>query len=795
MTRKPKSIITTEDIKGLWRIFLKNWYFFLVFPAAMWAVGYIYKGKLTEIYEAKTQILLKSFETYRYQEPLYRSLGYYEAYQDVVNQMRVIKSANLLSATITKLNLDVSYYIIGRLKTQEIYRYLPFSVNAVIYSPAFYENEFHLKIVDTLRYEIVYEKKGVTVKRAGVFGSPLVSSDYNLHIDKNPNYITRDNIENLGQINYMFKCHDHSFLINKFQSGLDVSNSEWSAIMEITLKDEIPDRAVAFLDTLSKEYIDYTILSQIQINENTILYIDRQMEEVVMILNDIEKELDLYKNERAILDLTREENEYFTKLIEHESADRKMHLQLQTLEALEKYLTTEESENLLPPSLYILEGDDYLKKTLNELYTLHIIKNGISFDVPEKNLTNLEINNKIQLLKDDLLEYMENTKTAINNKRKALQEQIAYYESLLRGLPRTQRQMVDFKRKLDVNEKLYSYLLERRANTIIARAGIIPETKVIESPYVTGTVEPNYERITISFVAAGFILSLILTFFRYLFFDTVESAEELKNITRLPILGDVPHFKDAGNKYLIVDANPRALISESYRLIRTNLEFFAADQKSKVVLITSHNPNEGKTFCVINLGIILAKANKKTIILEMDLHKPKMNGIFNLSAETGISQYLTGRSSYRDVILQSGIDNLDVIPVGTIPPNPSELILSSLIPSLIANLKNDYDYIIFDTPPIGMITDSQILMRFSDINVFIINARKTNKNDITATHMFQEENKFGNISFILNNVKVSKSRYYYRYYRYNYSYNYGYGPGAALPENGTEQEKVKQNKK
>ncbi|MBL0049551.1 MAG: polysaccharide biosynthesis tyrosine autokinase [Bacteroidetes bacterium] len=780
MSQKSGSLIDINDLnKGL-KIISENWLIMVLFLGISYILAYVYIHKLTEYSAAKTQILIKSEETYDYQSQIMAGLGqsynYYSSYEKISNEMRVIKSYDLIEKAVSKLNLDVSYYIVGRLKTTEIYESKPFQVVVSSINPGLYEQTIKLNFIDDKRYRLKYERYGESVVHDYFFDREAVDTDFKIVVTKNSG-IDKNSALSLKDLEYQFKVHKKSNLITKYQSTLSVENEEYTAILTLLVEDEIPERAVLFLDTLSKVYLDYSLKSKVDINENTLRYIDKQLDEVIQILSQIEDDLENYKKKKSILDLTKEEDSYFQQLTDFESQKTKLELQLQTIGELEKYIILDKDPELLPPSFYINNEDDFLKKSVGELYAFQIARNGALFNSTVKNMSITEIDQKIKLLKNNILTYLGNTKVAIQDNINRVTKAINTYEGSIQNIPQKQRQLLNIARKQQVYEKMYSFLLEKKSSTIIAKAGIVPETKIIESARSIGVVKPDKTKILYSFLGGSLILSLIIVFIRTAFFSRIESVQELKALTTLPILGEILFSKAGKSSYIVVDADPKSPITESFRSMRTNLEYMASNSKSKLVIITSNNPGEGKTFCSINLASILAKAGKKVLIIELDLHKPKVHLGLNMKSEFGVSNILIGKESTKNSILKTSIENLDTILAGPTPPNASELILSQHMLEMLDYGRENYDYVVVDTPPVGLISDAFILMKYADISLFVLNVRFATKGSVNNAHEIVELNKLQNFGFVLNGVREKKSKYYYNRYSYGYGFGYGYGYG------------------
>jgi capsular exopolysaccharide synthesis family protein len=779
--KKKSSIIETDDIVQVWKIFSKNWYIIVIALIIAYLSSWLYIHKINQVYAAQSQVLLKNDETYDYQNQIYKGLGYYGYSSANSNQIRVLTSNDLIEETLSRLNFEVSYFIVGRLKTTEVYNAMPFDVDIQLQDYSLFERDFGCKILNENEYELSYIKDEKKISRKYPFNKLVHTADFQLTISRTA-LLNPQTVKKLTEIDYNFRVHDLSSLIARYKSAISVENLENTTILQLTVEDAIPARAITFLDTLSRVYIDYTAQNQLLINENTLNNIDKQLKEVIEILTGIEDDMQLYRAEKSVLNLPRQEDDYFNKLLEYDSKRRTFELQIQSLEALEKYIIAVEGssdQKLLPPSFYISPDDYYLKSALERLYSMQMQRNERLFGITESNRGIGELDQNIELLRKNLLTYIVNSKKGLESKISDVEKMIGEYTGIIKTVPKTERELLAIQRKLNVNEKMYVYLLEKRANTIIARAGILPETSVIETAHSIGLVKPNKTKVTYYFLTVGFLIAMIVIFIRVLVFATIQSVQELKAITNLPVLGEIVRTKTEGSGYIVVDKDPKSPITESFRVLRTNLEYMAThSRKGNVVLITSYNPGEGKTFCSVNLGAILAKAGKRVLLIELDLHKPKVQRALNMTSDVGVSSILIGKSTVESAVLNAGIDNLYAILSGPTPPNASEIILSPHMEEIFAYGRDNFDYVIVDTPPIGLITDALVIMKHCDVNLFVLNTKVASKKIINITEEIVATNKLQGFGFILNGVKRNKSRYYYNY-GYGYTYGYGYGSSES----------------
>lgn len=777
----PKAgIIDVNDLRSFLRIFSKNWYFVVVALILSAVLSYLYSYKIPEVYGASTQILLKDRETYNYQTQVYQNIGYIAAYGDIVNQKRVLTSYDMLNRTLDKLDFDVSYYIIGRFKRKEEYGTLPFTVKMQLLNPKLFEKPFDLHIVDPEHFELSYDRGGGIIKKTFPFNTDvadLADDDFTLRVDK-VQEVTASNLERYTSGDYQFVVHSRGWLVGKYSYGMQVENLEYTSILEVRVEDEIPARARMLLDTLSREYINYTLQSEFDINERTLSYIDKQIDEVSSIISMYEDDLEQFVNSKNILDLNKQEDQYFDQLVSYDAKKRQYEMMIESVNSLEKYVLDLGEEKLLPPSLYILEDDIFLKQTLSELYNMQMAKNNKLFDATMGNPSISRGDTTLALNRANLMVYLTNTRKALNEKIDEVQGQIDDYTRLIKGVPSTQRGLLNIRRKLNVNEKLYEFLLEKRANTMIAKAGIIPTTKVIERARSLGVVRPDRMKILYTFLVGGLLLSMVVVFIRVLFYDRVENADQLRAATSLPVFGEIIASEKAEENYVVVDSDPKSAITESFRTVRTNLEYLPASSQGKVVMVTSYRPNEGKTFCSVNLSAILAKAGKKVLLLELDLHKPKVGANMGMTAQQGLTNILVGKILVGECVQPTQIENFNVILSGPTPPNASELVLSKHLAELFEWGRTRFDYVIVDTPPVGLITDALLMMRHVDATLFVINTRFANKDHIRNAVETAHASTTKNFGFILNGVRMKKSRYYYNTnYGYGYRYAYGYGSG------------------
>lgn len=780
-TRKA-SIISQKDINLIVRVVKANWWIPLVLVPFFYGLGMFYVYRLTTVYKASTEFLIKSNDTY-YKNNLYSEENFYSygSYVDNLNETRIIQSYDLSNQVVSKLldQIQVSYYIVGKVRTTEQFSGMPFKIEVHTVNPGYYEQIFDFRVLDYDNYEISYEQDGKRVVKNGRFDQNLLDLDLGIKVVRQENMNERT-VESIGGILYQFVIHSKDYLIGKVRGNLTVENPEYTDILRVELKDVIPERAVLILDTLNTVYAHNKLKSKFELNDRTVAYIDIQLDQITSSLKSIEDTMQTYKRNNSIIDLQWEQGDFLSKISTYDQKRSELQLQIQALDDLERYIIEDKDPQFLPPNIFVVEKSGFMNTAVSDLYAKQISLNNLLNVAKENNPTVTDLKASIKKTKQDLLVYIANTKKATNLQVQNLNNEIASYVSNAKLIPTKQRDILNIQRKAAVSEQLYNFLLERKATTKIARASIVPDVKVVESPRFIGIDSPDKDKIQKQFTSFGLLVSLLIVVIRMFFFNKISSVEQLRDMTELPLIGVLPFVKDAESDGIIVEQSPNSVISEAFRNFRTNLQYANIGVDAKTYLVTSFLPGEGKTFTSVNLAAILAKSGKKTVLIELDLHKPRIFKRFGLLPQTkGITTYITGQNSYEEIISPTHVPNLYCIYSGPIPPNPSEFVLSIKMKQLLDRAKSEFDFVIIDTPPAGLLSDSVYLIQQVDASIFVLNTRTSNKKVISFVENIIENNQLKNVLLLLNGVARSGRKYYYEGYGYSYGYGYGYGYGKG----------------
>jgi capsular exopolysaccharide synthesis family protein len=781
-----QSVFSINDLKFVLRIAQKNWWIPLVFVVFFYLAALFYSYKLTPIYKVSSEILIQNNESY-YKSSVISEENFLAAtYLDNSNQQRVLQSYDLIKSVVEKLidRLKVSYYIVGKVRTTEQFSGMPFDIKVNFIDPSFYELTFDLKIINNDEYEIKYELNKSKISYKGKFNTPLSSEFFNFIIIKN--FSSKGNLDNLQDIFYQFKIHSIETIVQTIRSSLKVENPEYTNFLVLSMEDILPERSKLIQDSLISTYMFSRIKQRYDLNENTVNYIDKQLDEISHQLRRSMDTLLRYKDSKSIVNLSWEENTYLARITDLDKEISNINIQIKALQDLENYVKENKDPQFLPPSSFLFEEGGYLDRAISELYTKQLELNKILQVAKYPNPTLIETQNYINNIKKEILIYINNSKNAILQKKENLYQEFSKYLSEAKNIEPKNQELNNITRILRINENIYTFLLEKRANTLIARASIVPDVKVVEKPRNLGIVWPDKNSINKKFIIAGLTLSLLIIIIRSIWYTRIESIEQLKELTEIPTLGILPKFKkDENQNEFFIHHSPNSTISESLRSIRANLQYAIIDNNFKTILFTSYMPSEGKTFVSLNMAALLAKTGKKTILIDLDLHKPRISSALKiLNNEKGVTTYINNIHSMEEIIYSHpDIQNLHIIFSGPIPPNPSDYTLSEKLKTLIREVKEKYDYVIIDTPPAGILSDSLYLMQFADCITFVVRSDKSSTREIQFINSLQKENNLLNIFIILNRVKSGLRKYYYSGYGYSYGYKYGYGYGYGRSKN------------
>jgi capsular exopolysaccharide synthesis family protein len=507
-----------------------------------------------------------------------------------------------------------------------------------------------------------------------------------------------------------------------------------------------------------------------KIADSTINFIDDRLAVVSAELSGVEKNIEQFKIKNQ---LSTNIPEQATLALNNASDLQKQlteqEVQINVVEALEDHLKG--NTQRIVPNAAVIQDPTYIS-TVQEYNTLVLERDRQLQTTKPDNPVVQNLNSQIEVVKKNLIVSLDNIKKEMQISRNELSKKNDQFKTQMKAVPSKERVFLDISRQQDIKQQLYLYLLQKREETAISKSGTLANSRLIE-PGKSDALPftPKKSLLYLAALCLGILLPSVSIYLKNVLNNTVNNRSDVTKETNVPVLGEIGH--NATRKTIVAEQNSRTALAEQFRAVRTNLQFLLKGKDHQVIMITSSTVGEGKSFFTINLGSSLAISNKKVVLMELDLRKPKISKELGLSTETGFTDYLISKCNREAIIKQTPVHpNLFLISSGSIPPNPAELLLSTEVDELFAWLKTEFDYIIVDTPPAGVVIDPVLLGKYADASIYIVRQRQTFKEQLKMVNDFKQNNKIPNLSILINDVRLNKTSGY----RYQYGYGYGYVP-------------------
>lgn len=798
------------DLKQIFYKFLKYWYLFIIAIILSLAVAYLFNKFSKPIYKVSTTILIKD-EKSAFDAQALLGLGNLKNAQSIENEIGVLKSRSLITRAIRSQNFDISYFSEENFITQELYDQSPFTVVFDTLFPQPAGMRFNIIINNNKEYNLtaVGEKASLyyyTHTRKDIpinepinisgnykFGQEVKGKYHNFKVILNHNFNPDKHLET----NMFFVFNKIEDLTKEFGNFIIEPINREASIVEISLQSNNVQKASDFLNALTTEYLERSLEKKNQIATNTILFIDEQLLGITDSLQIAESDLQQFRTTNEVMDLDFQSQQVFQTMEDLEKQKAELIVKNQYYNYLSDYLKSNRNDltGLTVPSSMGIE-DPVLTRLITDLTSLYAERGEARLMAKDKNPIISSFDQRIDVNKKTLAENIKNIINTSNIAIKDIDRRINAMSGKINQLPTTQRMLFGIERKFKLNDAIYTFLLEKRSDAQITRASNMPDNEVLD---IADPLEmlPVLPKKTLNYTIAlliGIILPIGYILGKDYLNDKIMDKKDIEKITSLPIVGHVIHSSKSSK--LVVAEYPKSSIAESFRLIRTNLQYFTKNKEKQVILITSTMVNEGKTFTSMNVASIFALYGKRTLIVGYDLRKPKIYQDFGLSNTLGVSSYLINKCTLDEIVQKTSLQNLDFIAAGPVPPNPAELIASPKNDELIDQLKQLYDFIIIDTPPVGIVTDAFLLMKYSDVNVFVTRQAFTVKKIFETIITDIEKRELKDIAILINDVRYENNSYGYGYGNgYGYGYGYGYGDGHGYYTDDDTEEAGKRKKK
>lgn len=781
-------VITSEslsiDYKRIGYNALRYWYV-IAFCLAVGLFGAYLKNRYaTNIYGLGASLIILEKGEISGAEILYQS-SLSDPYRNYLNEPYILRSYPIVEQVVRKLNFDVSFYKKGAIKSTEDYD-VPVKVRLI--EP---NGSYGASVSLTIKDENSYFLKEVNASGEGdgklfYFGDSIVFERHHLMVEKE----SSARIKNFVGSQYTVMFLNPIQVAGSYVGKLGIVWAEKGAgVLNLSVTGSNVKKELAFLNQLIATYQENDLRKKNQVADRTIDFINQQLKLITDSLGAFEGRLLRYQSANPNLSVSfssrggssaSNSTALFDQLTAFDKEKTEFILRNRYFDYLIKYL--DEGKNLdlvvVPSSVGLPEGGDlnvYVRRMIEaQLDVKFMIEKGLGQNPLVQNGVRT-----IEEIKLKLHEAIRVIRSADKIKEDLLQLKVSEVEKKLRGLPFEQQQYISLQRSHSLLENLYLYLMQKKSETEIARASTSSDIIIVNPPMAGGAISPNRSRNYFLGGLLGLLVPAIVLVVMELLNNKVQSRDDIDKIVRVPFIGGIGHNNLSEN--LVVSLRPKSYVAESFRSIRSNLNYFTGGESKKTFLITSSISGEGKTFTSINLATVFAMSGKKTLIVGADMRKPKIFSDFGLSNHVGLSGYLSNINTLQEVIQFTSIENLHLISGGPVPPNPSELLLSPRFELLMQSALDAYDYVILDTPPVALVSDAFLLSKYVDHTIFVVRQNYTPKGFLKDLRDSLATGRLKNASVLLNDIYKSGLGYGYGY---GHSYGYGYGYGYGRKKNG-----------
>jgi len=786
------------DFATIYTTLILNWKWFVLSLIICLGAAHIYLRYATPIYQSAAKLLIKSEDSggRRGGNSIQSAtnLGIISNSNGIDNEMEILKSRTLAQQAVFDLKLYVTYLHEGKLKDHILYKDQEINIDM---------DAEHLKKLNApMHFKITREGQSYHV--TGSYYVPIDDNSFNpgaVNIDKTFSSLPASIGTRVGVVrftqngNYMLRDGETlkasmiapEIAAGKYVGSLGVSQtSKTTTIVDLILNDEIPQRAIDYLKQLAIVYNRQANEDKNEIAVRTEQFINQRLEKINAELGNTEGQLENYKKRNNMVELKMNASQAVANADQYAQKLNEANTQVALLDELTKYMNEPSNRHQPIPSNVGLT-DASATSLINEYNRIALQRNQLLHSASETSPTVTPLTAQLDDLTSSIKRAMIQARSGLDIQRNSIASQAGKYQGQIGNTPEQERILTQIGRQQEVKSGLYLMLLQKREENSISLAATADKGKLIDNPVFAGKVTPKNSMIMLVALIIGLALPagilFLLEFFRY----KIEGHNDVVKLTKLPIIADVAIASDRAKSKadIVVHENKNNLMEEIFRSLRTNLQFLLKEH-DKVIMFTSTTSGEGKTFIASNVAISFALLGKKVILVGLDIRKPRLAELFEIDDhQHGITNLLIkDKVEWNDVqgqILASGINkNLDILMAGPVPPNPGELVTRTSLEDTINELKNHYDYILLDTAPVGLVTDTLALGRVANSTVYVCRADFTAKSSFGLINSLSYEKKLPNMSIVLNGVDLSKKKYgyYYGYGKYGKYGKYGnYGNG------------------
>ncbi|MCM4160833.1 polysaccharide biosynthesis tyrosine autokinase [Antarcticibacterium flavum] len=749
--------------------YLKNWPWFVLSLILSVGLGYIYLRYTTPLYSAKTTIIIKDESSKGTESAIYADIGLLSGAgtKNMENEIGILRSRRLMHNVVKSLNINIQYFIEGKVNTMEIYEAIPLNLQVLKL------DEQRLKERGGATYEIKKMKEDLyqiqDMASGRIFnvksGSPVDLGFSNVVLGPG------DYGEGFS-LPIIVKFTETEKMAAHYRNQISfIQEDKSSNFIELALTDPVREKARDILDQLILEFNRSAIEDKNLIAGNTAKFINERLAIINGELDSVESGKEMFKEQNRLTDIQAESQMFIQNASDYNKKMQEVGTQLELANAMLEYISKNSRSDLLPTNLGLSEGG--VNGQINEYNDLVLQRNRILSGSSEKNPIVIKLNSQIDQIKGNVVQSLGRMRSNLQIGQEDLNRQASSIGSQIYAVPSKERQYRGIERQQSIKETLYLFLLQKREENSLAMAVTEPKAKIVDRAYFNDfPIYPNPRSIYLGTCVLGLFLPFSVIYTKGIMDNKVRKRNDIESFgPNIALVGEIPQVK----KNEIIRLNDRSMLAESFRILNTNLQYLLINSKNnkqaKILLVTSTIKGEGKTFTSINLGITIANTSKRVLLIGADLRSPKLQDqAINLSQKLGLSDYLVDDEvNLESLIKKSHLhQNIEILASGSIPPNPYELLKSEKVEEMFLLLKKKYDYILVDTAPSMLVADTFILTQYADLILYMVRAGYTEKELLEFPINAMEKGKMEHVCFVLNNVNKTNLGY-------GNKYGYGYG--------------------
>lgn len=753
--------------------YLKYWKWFVVSVVLAIAVAFVYFRYTVPVYNVTSSVILKDQKNQR--GGMSGGMGGFGSLDglelmggisNVENETYVIRSKTAVRQVIDRLNLHTSYIMEGRIKSTDMYEDSPFVI------------AMDKEGLDTLRNQIEFTatmNKDESISVTGTVGEETIDET----LENLPALLTTPE----GVISFMLREGAEAYYkpllitigvpeetVKSYRNSLTVSPaSKTASVLNLSLKTAYPNKGKDFLNTLVEVYNYQTIEDKNLEAINTKNFINERLDIIDRELSSAEGTVEQYKREQGMTDLEADLAQSLQQSSQYEQQLLKAETQLNIVNSLSEWVSNPSNQGKPVPSNVGIQ-DPTLAATINEYNKLLAERERLSKSMQDSNPVMQKINEQISALRSSINSSIVSVRDGLQIERRNIANQVKLYSGKISDVPTQERQFTEIAREQQIKASLYLLLLQKREENALALAATANSAKVLDHAYKEAQVHPKKAIILLAALLLGLLIPVGIIYLLDLLQYKIRTRGDVDRLTQLPVLGEIPSHDVDKEGNIAVAENATTEVDEAFRMIRTNLTL-SLKPSDKTIVFTSTIPGEGKTFAAINTAIGLSLLGKKVLLLGMDLRLPRIHDYMGISNEQGLTTYLSGyEEDIAKLVFPTSInEHLWVMPAGPIPPNPAELLSRNTLDKVIEKVRPLYDYIIIDSAPVSLVSDTLITNRIADATVYLCRANYSSKMNLKFANDLMSQDKLKNMLLVINDVKD---------FHTGYGYGYGYGYGA-----------------